>query len=62
MIAHEVPLICSPLKYQAVQLAQESYEHLVGLELADCPALGCSSEVDILTGNDIYTGISLIEV
>ena len=62
MIAHEVPLICSPPKYQAVQLAQESYEHLVGLELADCPALGCSSEVDILTGNDIYTGISLPEI
>ena len=54
MTAHVVPLICSPLKDQAVQLAQESYEHLVDLELADCPTIGCSSEVDILIGNDIY--------
>ena len=53
MIAHEGPLIYSPLKYQAVQLAQESYEHLNDLELADCPAMGCSSEVDFLIGNDI---------
>ena len=54
MTAHVVPLICSPLKDQAVQLAQESYEHLVDLELADCPTIGGSSEVDILIGNDIY--------
>ena len=54
MTAHVVPLICSSLKDQAVQLAQESYKHLVDLELADCPTMGCSSEVDILIGNDIY--------
>ena len=54
MTAHVVPLICSPLKDQAVQVAQESYEHLVDLELADRPTIGCSSEVDILIGNDIY--------
>ena len=40
MTAHVVPLICSPLKDQAVQLVQQSYEHLVDLELADCPAVG----------------------
>ena len=39
MTAHVVPLICSPLRDQAVQLDQESYEHLVDLELADCPAM-----------------------
>ena len=54
MTAHVVPLICSPLKDQAVQVAQESYEHLVDLELTDHPTIGCSSEVDILIGNDIY--------
>ena len=54
MTAHVVPLICSPLKDQAVQLAQECSEHLVDLELADCPTIECSSEVDILIENDIY--------
>ena len=54
MTAHVVPLICSPQKDQAVKLAQEFYKHLVDLELADCPAIGCSSEVDILIQNYIY--------
>ena len=51
MTAHVVPLICSPLKDQSEQLAQQSYEHLV--ELADCPVVDCGSEVEILIGNDI---------
>ena len=54
MTAHVVLLICSPLKDQSIQLTQQSYEHLVDLELADCPAVDCGSEVDILIGNDIY--------
>ena len=54
MTAHVVPLICSPLKDQSIQLAQQCYEHLVDLELADCPVVDCGSEVDILIGNDIY--------
>ena len=54
MTAHVVPLICNPLKDQVAQLAQECYKHLVELELADCPVIGFSSEVDILIGNDIF--------
>ena len=54
MTAHVVPLICSPLKDQSAQLAQQSYGHLVDLELANCPSVDCGSEVDILIGNDIY--------
>ena len=50
MTAHVVPLICSPLKDQSVQLTQQSYRHLVDLELADCPVVDCGSEVDILIG------------
>jgi len=42
-----VPLICSPLKDQAVQFAQQSYSHLADLELADRPTEDCGSEVDI---------------
>ena len=58
MTAHVVPLICSPLKDQSVQLAQQSYGHLVDLELADCPSVDCGSEVDIL----ISIGVFLPEI
>ena len=54
MTAYVVPLICSPVRDQAVQLAQESYQHLVDLELADCPVMVCSSKVDIFIGDDTY--------
>ena len=54
MTAHVVPLIYSFLKDQSVQLVQQSYGHLVDLELADCPVVDCGSEVDILIANDIY--------
>ncbi|XP_044183283.1 uncharacterized protein LOC122963962 [Acropora millepora] len=37
MTALAVPLICSPLKDQAVQFAQPCYSHLADLELADHP-------------------------
>ena len=54
MTALAVPLICSPLKDQAVQFAQQSYSHLADLELADHPTEDCDSEVDVLIGNDFY--------
>ena len=54
MTALAVPLICSPLKDQAVQFAQQCYSHLADLELADHPSEDCGSEVDLLIGNDFY--------
>ena len=54
MTALAVPLICSPLKDQAVQFAQQSYSHLADLELADHPTEDCDSEVDEVIGNDFY--------
>ena len=54
MTAHTVPFICSPLQDETVQLAQQSYLHLANLELADDPTAGCTSEVDVLIGNDFY--------
>ena len=54
MTALAVPLICSPLKDQAVQFAQQCYSYLADLELADHPTEDCSSEVDLLIGNDFY--------
>ena len=54
MTALAVPLICSPLKDQAVQFAQQCYSPLADLELADHPSEDCDSEVDLLIGNDFY--------
>ena len=54
MNALTISLICSPLKDQAVRFAQQSYDHLVDLELADQPTEDCDSEVDLLIGNDFY--------
>ena len=54
MTALAVPLICSPLKDQALQFAQQSYSHLADLELADDPTEDCGSEVDLLIGKDFY--------
>ena len=54
MTALAVPLICSPLKDQAIQFAQQSYSHLADLELEDHPTEDCDSEVDVLIGNDFY--------
>ena len=54
MTALAVPLICTPLKDQAVQFAQQSYNHLADLELADVPTEDCDSEVDLLIGKDFY--------
>ena len=54
MTALSVPLICSPLKEQAVQFAQQSFSHLEDLKLADQPSESCGSEVDVLIGNDFY--------
>ena len=54
MTALAVPLICSPLKDQAIQFAQQSYSHLADLELTDHPTEDCDSEVDVLIGNDFY--------
>ena len=54
MTALAVPLICSPLKDQAVQFAQQSFDHLADLKFADRPTEDCDSEVDLLIGNDSY--------
>ena len=49
-----IPLICEPLSCQPVSLCQDSFDHLVGLDLAD-PSDGSSRlEVDVLVGSDQY--------
>ena len=49
-----VPLVCSPLMSQPIDIASECYEHLTGLELADSGDSHDMLEVDVLIGSDWY--------
>jgi len=51
--AHVVPMICSPLKYQAVQFARKNHAHLKDIALSEC-LLEENLAVDILIGADQY--------
>ena len=49
-----VPLICDPLSSQPVTLCQDTFNHLMDLDLAD-PTDGRSQlDIDILIGSDQY--------
>ena len=51
---HVVPFICSPLCNQKIDLAKETYEHLISLPLADCDDGMSQLEIDVLIGADYY--------
>ena len=57
-----VPLICEPLVCQPVSLCQESFDHLIGLDLADPSGGHSQKEVDILVGSDQYWDLTTGEV
>ena len=49
-----VPMICEALSCQPVSFCQETFDHLIGIDLAD-PSDGCSrQEINILVGSDQY--------
>ena len=52
--AYVVPLICSSISNQNTRFAQQSYEHLSGLNLADSANDGEEFDLDILIGSDYY--------
>ena len=52
--AYTIPLVCTPLQDQSIEVAQQMYEHLVDLDFADDPLVQCGSQVDLLIGNDFY--------
>ena len=54
--AHVVPLICSPLNYQAVQFAKQNHSHLADVVLSE-RASEENLPVDILIGGDQYWNI-----
>ena len=49
-----VPLICSPVSSQIINVVKESYEFLKDLELADNSDVSCEMEIDILVGANHY--------
>ena len=52
--AFSVPIICSPISNQAVELATKNYPHLSGLDLADDSSSSNDVDIDILIGADFY--------
>ena len=48
------PSICKPLTSQPINYSKESYEHLIGLELADAAEESDMIEIDVLIGADSY--------
>ena len=49
-----VPVICSPLSGQCIELAQHKFPHLQGLKLADSSEGHSLLDVDLLIGADSY--------
>jgi hypothetical protein len=49
-----VPSICNPLTSQPITSSGTSYDHLIGLELADSADISDALEVDVLIGSDWY--------
>jgi len=49
-----VPFICNPLSSQPINLSGQSYDHLIGLELADFAESSDVLEIDVLIGSDSY--------
>ena len=45
-----VPFICNPLTSQPINYAAQSYDHLIGLELADSAETSDVLEIDMLIG------------
>ena len=54
MAALTVPFVCNPVTCQPTQQAMETYEHLLGLELADSAEPEEELQVDVLVGSDVY--------
>ena len=59
---YAVPMICEPLQHQFTSQAQQSYDHLRDLNLADCSTGIDNSEVDVLIGCDQYWDLVTGEV
>ena len=54
LTAYAVPVICAPLRNQAIEVAYQSYPHLQELKLADNSLDILDFDMDILVGSDSY--------
>jgi len=54
MTAYSVPVICSPVIKQTVIEAQQKYNHLSNLQLADPITGNENAHIDVLIGSDQY--------
>ena len=54
MKAYSIPLICSPLNNQCIDVAIEQYPYLQGLPLADSITSTEQVDIDLLIGSDYY--------
>ena len=52
-----VPFICNPLTSQPINCSKETYDHLIGLNLADSAEVSDVLEIDVLVGLDSYWNI-----
>ncbi|XP_074623953.1 uncharacterized protein LOC141881889 [Acropora palmata] len=59
--AHVVPMICSPLNYEAVQFAKNNHDHLKDIVLSECNP-DENLVVDILVAADQYWNIANGEI
>ncbi len=62
MTALVVPFICNPLTSQPINYTKHSYNHLIGLELADSADASDTLEIDMLIGSDSYWDLVTGEV
>ena len=51
---HVVPKICLPLSQQTIEMAQFTYDHLIGLKLSDSTEGNSNLEIQVLIGGDQY--------
>ena len=51
---YTIPLVCTHLQDESIEVTQQMYEHLLDLDFADDSSVQCGSQVDLLIGNDFY--------
>ena len=49
-----VPLICEPVTSRPISFCQNDFDHLVGIDLAECPDSCANLEIYVLIGSDQY--------
>ena len=59
---HVVPIICSPVHNQEIDLARSTCDHLMKLKLSDSSEKGSELSIDVMIGADFYWNFVTHEV